>query len=64
MQRQSRSVKSCINSALVDDAVNAIQYLAMFNSVQLIWVPGHRGIDATSVLTNLHGLHQLRIHWT
>ena len=42
-----------INSALVLETMAALRELAIFNSVRLLWVPGHSGISGNEIADGL-----------
>jgi len=44
-----------INSALVAETVSALMELSLYNSVRLVWTPGHCGIQGNEMADSLSG---------
>jgi len=42
-----------VTSALILETMAALQELAIFNSVRLLWVPGHHGIPGNEIADKL-----------
>jgi ribonuclease HI len=51
-----------INSKLVEDCYQFLVKLAEQNSIQLIWVPGHRGIEGDETANQLARQIQMSFH--